>query len=29
MSLANASHMSRPWRIHDLGEDSRPEDVWR
>lgn len=28
MRLADASHTSRPWRIHDLSGDFRLEDVW-
>jgi hypothetical protein len=26
--LPNAAHTSRPWRIHELTEDFRLEDVW-
>src|SRR5213075_2023424 len=28
MSLPNAAHTSRPWRIHELTPDFRLEDVW-
>jgi Protein of unknown function (DUF2867) len=28
MSLPNAAHTSRPWRIHELTGDFRLEDVW-
>ncbi|MCU1451663.1 MAG: hypothetical protein JWP02_3833 [Acidimicrobiales bacterium] len=28
MSLPNTAHTSRPWRIHELTEDFRLEDVW-
>ena len=28
MRLANAAHTSRPWRIHEIARDFRPEDVW-
>jgi Protein of unknown function (DUF2867) len=28
MRLPNASHTSRPWRIHELTRDFRVEDVW-
>jgi len=28
MSLPAAAHTSRPWRIHDLTQDFRLEDVW-
>ncbi len=28
MRLANAAHTSRPWRIHEITQDFRLEDVW-
>lgn len=28
MRLPNAAHTSRPWRIHELTQDFRLEDVW-
>jgi hypothetical protein len=28
MRLANSTHSSRPWRIHELTRDFRLEDVW-
>src|SRR5262245_48449443 len=28
MRLPDAAHTSRPWRIHELTEDFRVEDVW-
>jgi uncharacterized protein DUF2867 len=28
MRLPNTAHTSRPWRIHELAEDFRLEDVW-
>ncbi|MEV5506509.1 DUF2867 domain-containing protein [Streptomyces orinoci] len=28
MRLPNATHTSRPWRIHELAPDFRVEDVW-
>jgi hypothetical protein len=28
MRLPNAAHTSRPWRIHELTDDFRLEDVW-
>jgi hypothetical protein len=28
MRLADSAHTSRPWRIHELTEDFRLEDVW-
>jgi hypothetical protein len=28
MRLPNTAHTSRPWRIHELTEDFRLEDVW-
>lgn len=28
MMVPNATHASRPWRIHDLTADFRLEDVW-
>lgn len=28
MRLPNAAHRSRPWRIHELTQDFRLEDVW-
>jgi Protein of unknown function (DUF2867) len=28
MRLPNSAHTSRPWRIHDLTDDFRLEDVW-
>jgi len=28
MRIPNASHASRPWRIHELTHDFRLEDVW-
>jgi hypothetical protein len=29
MRLPSSAHASRPWRIHELTEDFRLEDVWR
>jgi hypothetical protein len=28
MRVSNAAHASRPWRIHELTDDFRLEDVW-
>ena len=28
MRLPNSAHISRPWRIHELTQDFRLEDVW-
>ncbi|MDP9335863.1 MAG: DUF2867 domain-containing protein, partial [Actinomycetota bacterium] len=28
MRLPNSAHTSRPWRIHELTQDFRLEDVW-
>src|SRR5918999_1178853 len=28
MRLPNTAHSSRPWRIHELTDDFRVEDVW-
>jgi hypothetical protein len=28
MRIPNATHTSRPWRIHELTDDFRVEDVW-
>jgi hypothetical protein len=28
MKLPNTAHTSRPWRIHELTQDFRLEDVW-